>query len=158
MTELAAKNPKIGFVMRPHFRLLPGIEQSGPDGAAFAKRFRKSLKRLPNVHLDEDRDYRPALRVADAMLSDMSSMIPEFLELGRPVGYLKHPDYHTVGAANEWLPDVSVVSDEAGIATFIGKLRDGTLPQPRPRPSALGSGHRVVNAMLGDWTQEVFNV
>ena len=157
MTDLAAENSTVGFVIRPHFRLLPGIEGSGPDGARLVRDFRKDLKRLRNVHLDEDRDYRPALRVADAMLSDMSSMIPEFLELGRPVGYLKHPTYETVGAADDWLPDVTVISDDAGIAAFIRQLRAGTLPQPRPRPSALGSGRRVVAAMLGDWTQEVFD-
>jgi hypothetical protein len=109
MTDLAAKNPTVGFVIRPHFRLLPSIEGSGPAGARLVRDFREDLKRLRNVHLDEDRDYRPALRVADAM------------------------------------------------AAFIRQLREGTLPQPRPRPSALCSGRRVVAAMLGDWTQEVFD-
>ncbi len=157
MAEQAIRNPDVGFIIRPHFRLLSDLDRSGPEGTEFVRSFRRNLRRIPNVHLDEDRDYRPALRLADAMLSDMSSMIPEFLELGRPVGYLKHPTYDTVGAADEWLPDVTVISEGADIATFIKNLRDGTLHQPRPRPSPLGSGRRVVAAMLGDWTQEVFD-
>ena len=157
MGELAVSNPDIGFVIRPHFRLLPDLEGSGPKGARFVKEFRATMKRLPNVHLDEDRDYRPALRVADAMLSDRSSMIPEFLELDRPVGYLVPAQSEPDTESGDWLPDVSAIADEAGIAAFLRQLRDGTLQQPRARPSALGSGQRVVAAMLGDWTQEVFD-
>jgi hypothetical protein len=157
MMEIAAKNPKVGFVIRPHFRLLHDLEKGGPDAVRYAQTFRDGLKRLRNVRLDEDRDYRPALRVADAMLSDLSTLIPEFLELNRPVGYLKHPTYEPVGETDEWSPDVTEITDEAGIAMFVRRLIQGKLPQPRPRPSPLGSGRRVVAAMLGDWTQEVFD-
>ena len=85
-------------------------------------------------------------------------MIPEFLELSRPVGYLKHPSYEPVGETDEWASDVIVITDEAGIGAFVRNLQKGTLPPPHPRPSPLGSGQRVVAAMVGDWTQEVFNV
>ncbi|WP_129339096.1 hypothetical protein [Cellulomonas endophytica] len=152
----AASRPDLGVVVRPHFRLLPDLAASGPQGAAAVARFRAACAALPNVHLDEDRDYRTALHVADVLVSDLSSLVPEFLELGRPAVHLQHAGYAGAGAEADWRADVESVLDEAGLRDVLARAATGDLRRPAVPADPRGAGARVLDAVLGDLVQEVW--
>ncbi|WP_459641842.1 hypothetical protein [Kineococcus sp. NUM-3379] len=142
------------LIARPHFRLLADLDRSGDQARRLADDFRRACGRLANVHLDESRDYRAAMLSADVLVSDLSSLIPEFLELGRPVYYLERPDAAPTVSDGTWRSKVTTVRSAAELrAALESTTRDA---ETTVGSTARGAGQRVVDVLVGDFVQEVW--
>lgn len=85
-----ADHDDVLMVVRPHFRLFAQLRAAGLG--ALEQELRSAVFTLGNLVLDESADYLPALGVADAMLSDLSSLASDFHLTGRPLLYLHRSD------------------------------------------------------------------
>ncbi|PWJ52610.1 hypothetical protein SAMN06264364_119105 [Quadrisphaera granulorum] len=119
MLALVDRDPTLALVARPHPMLLPGLEAAGGTAAQLARWFREQCALRPRVLLDEDRDYRPAFAASSVLVSDLSSLIPEYLHLGRPVGYLRHPVQRGTTADATWRDLVDVIDDQEQLSRFV---------------------------------------
>jgi hypothetical protein len=148
--EFFRNNPRRGLIVRPHPLLLRGFERSGgPAGRRLAAEFRKICASMPNVLLDETIDPTPALLAADAMISDLSSLVPEYRALGRPTALLRGRPDLPLNADNAFLAEVTTVDTADQLRTFLS--RNGIVDRTIPASTDLGAGARIVAAILADF-------
>jgi CDP-glycerol glycerophosphotransferase (TagB/SpsB family) len=147
------QNPRQGLILRPHPGLLSAMNLLGGDGGgARISEFRAMCEDIPNVYLDESYDHVPALLAADAMISDLSSMIGEYLCLNRPLGFLKPSSGIELNCDQSWLSNVTTIETEQQLQTF---LAHPSRPAGAHTPKRdLGSAARIVTAMVADYRQE----
>ena len=84
----ARSHPQVHFIVRPHFRLLRDASHSSGELFATVTKMRNAATQLANFEIDTDAEYLSSFRRAHAMVSDLSSLIPEFLVTGKPLLYL----------------------------------------------------------------------
>lgn len=149
-----AEHPDRGLIARPHPKLLADYERLGGQAATAAQDFRRLCARLPNVHLDETVDPAPAMLAADAMISDLSSMIPEYQVLGRPVGLLRAKPAAVLNADQGFLSGVVTVDDTTEVTAFLSDPTGPTVAVDRALD--IGAGARIVATILDDWRAEQF--
>lgn len=71
-------HPDVVLLVRPHFRLFRDMRRDA-DGRRLEQVVRDHVARADNVLLDDSEDYLPAFAVSDALVSDLSSLITEYL-------------------------------------------------------------------------------
>jgi hypothetical protein len=146
-------NPRHGLLVRPHPLLLLNCERQGEQGKRLVADFRGMCADLPNVYLDEDLDPCPAMHAADSMISDLSSMMTEFLVFNRPTAWLRGSTEALLNNDQDWLSQVSVIDDDAQLSAFLnGQRKRGNRPQPRTEDA--GSGARIVDSLVTDFFAE----
>lgn len=117
--------PNLFFVWRPHPLFFGALERELELSEEDKGEFWSGINQIENLHLDTSSDYLPSLLVSDALISDMSSLVKEYLLLSKPILLtLKRED----SMPNEELKNVLyLVNDENDIATFgnmIGENKD----------------------------------
>jgi hypothetical protein len=151
MLEFFVAHPERGLIVRPHPRLLIDLERSG--GERHTRDFRALCEEQPNIYLDESWDHVPAMQSADALVSDLSSLIAEYLPQDRPIAYLKrNPNGQLLGDTG-WLDKVIEVTDTSALISF---LQAPTRPAGAGQQSyEIGSGARAVAGMVEDFYAEM---
>ncbi len=86
-------HPEVDFIVRPHPNTWISLVKYLGMSQEAVDELREELMAPANVTLDENWDYLPALKDADIMLSDYSSLLMEFYLLGKPIVFTdKIPD------------------------------------------------------------------
>ena len=75
----------VGMIWRPHPLLKNMIIDRFPECREYIEYFEKSLLESSNCVIDNQGDYRPAFVFSDALISTWSSLINEYMVLGKPV-------------------------------------------------------------------------
>ncbi|WP_017934048.1 CDP-glycerol glycerophosphotransferase family protein [Nocardioides sp. Iso805N] len=147
-----AEHPSLGLVVRPHPRLIPEYLASGLQ--EHVDDFRVACAQLPNVVLDESMDATPALLAADAMISDLSSLVAEYHVLGRPIGLLRPGPGLALNEDQDWLEVTTAIDDEIDLVRFLDPLRRPARATA-PGQDDLGAGARIIEAIVRDYRDEV---
>jgi hypothetical protein len=122
LLDYAASHPQMCLVVRPHFRLLHDLPLIGGAGAQLLELLRSTASRARNVVLDTSADYLPAFAAADAMISDLSSLVSEFALTRKPLCYLHKEDGPGVNEDAEYFFEVAVATSWPGIEGFLDRL------------------------------------
>ena len=150
LTHLA-EHQDLGLIVRPHPRLFPEFEVAGLHESV--QRFRGACERLPNVVLDESMDATPALLAADALVSDLSSLIAEYHVLGRPIGLLRPSPDLALNEDREWLNGTTTIDGVPDLTRFLSRARPAR-PVAPAAPEDLGAGARIVATIVRELAQE----
>ncbi|GAB3596344.1 hypothetical protein GCM10027446_23060 [Angustibacter peucedani] len=143
------------LVVRPHFRLFSELRRGGLGH--LERELRAAVLAIPNLVLDETPDYRDALGVADAMVSDLSSLASEFLVTGRPLLYLHRADGPGPSAEGGYLDAADRAESWPDVGRFLDQVRAGTDASADERRAAVarafpfldgGSARRVVDDLV----------
>ncbi len=122
----AAAHPDIALIWRPHPHLFGELVTSGIFTAEELTALRAEVDRA-GVILDERPDYRHSFAISNALLTDSSSFLIEYLATGNPVVYLRNGEGVPLNEEAEALLryyDVAESGDE--VIAFIERLvRDG---------------------------------
>jgi len=147
------KHRKVGLIVRPHPRLLGDLERAGEDGVRIATSIRRRFAAGPNIYLDESPDAAAAMHAADAMISDLSSLIPEYLVLNRPTALLRLDGDLPLNEDAAALDGITMIDDPAALQRFL------TEPADRGGHTAelddLGTGERIVQSIIDDLRAEL---
>ncbi|NRA32717.1 MAG: CDP-glycerol glycerophosphotransferase family protein [Polyangiaceae bacterium] len=81
----------IALILRPHPLLFGSLLSGGLMRQGELDRLMERIAASESVLLDSTGDYRNAMWAADAILSDLSSLLLEFAVLDKPVAYLHNP-------------------------------------------------------------------
>ena len=95
-----------------------------------------------NLVLDEDPDYVAALTVADAMMSDLSSLAGDFLVTGRPLLYLHRSDGPGPNAVGDLFSLMERADAWPGVRDWLERVRTGVATSPDPSAVAAALGPR----------------
>ncbi|WGL53680.1 CDP-glycerol glycerophosphotransferase family protein [Nocardioides sp. BP30] len=148
----AASHPELGLLVRPHPRLVPEYLFSGL--LEHVADFRARCERLPNVMLDESMDATVAMLAADAMVSDLSSLIAEYHVLERPIALLRPSPDLAFNEDRTWLDGTTIIDAVPGLTDFLDRVRPA--PQaPRGALPDLGAGARIVETIVRDYRAEL---
>ena len=88
--ELPGEHPEIDFVFRPHPHLFYRLELVW--GKRRTDEWRSHLLAHPNVSWSEGGDYFREFALADAIIQDCGSFLPEWLYTGKPGCYILRSD------------------------------------------------------------------
>jgi hypothetical protein len=112
------------LLLRPHFRIWRDLRlQNGGQPHIVERRVRAAARRRDNILLDEDPDYLPAFLASDAMVSDLSSLITEYVPLGRPVLYLHRDDGPGVNEDAAYFFKLDVAVRWEHVVSFLAQIR-----------------------------------
>jgi hypothetical protein len=162
LSYFASTRRDLGLIIRPHFRLLLDLARI-PALAKVNRTFRATCERQRNVVLDDSRDYLSAFAAADALLSDQSSLIPEYLPLRRPVLYLHRPGGAPLNSDAAFMAAIPAAERWSDVADFLGDVVAGRAAAPdadRIGAEHLGEGDdgaggRVAECVVEDVMREL---
>ncbi|MFZ0158740.1 MAG: CDP-glycerol glycerophosphotransferase family protein [Kineosporiaceae bacterium] len=125
LTGWAAAHPDVVLMVRPHFRLLRDLPLSGGAGQSLIDALHRAVATHENIVLDTAADYLPAFTVADAFVSDLSSLITEWVPTRRPVCYLHKVDGPGANEDAQYLFSLDVATSWEGLRAFLDAVREG---------------------------------
>ncbi|MGQ7295894.1 CDP-glycerol glycerophosphotransferase family protein [Quadrisphaera sp. KR29] len=134
------------LVVRPHFRLFSTLIQLG--AGVLESRLRDAAARQDNIIIDEAPDYVDAFAVADAMISDLSSLANEFHLTGKPLLYLHRADGPGPTAEDQCFQVVDRAGSWAEVETFLSDVASrsrGVVATSKARAGA--AGRRLVDGL-----------
>lgn len=105
LLDYFGRHPELSLIIRPHFRLVRDFPMLGGEYALTWSRMQKAARR-PNVTLDLTADYAEAFAASDALLSDYSSLVAEYLQTDKPVLRLDNGRPVTVNEDANYFVDV----------------------------------------------------
>jgi len=80
-------NPHVDFIFRPHPQSWIEWKNTGEFSEEQQQLFRISVDAVSNMTIDETKDYLPAFYSSDCLVSDMSSILYEYILTGKPIIY-----------------------------------------------------------------------
>lgn len=83
------------LIIRPHPALIENIKNEDEEGIPGIIRFNNRINKMDNVYFDTNFDYRHSFAISDALISDASSFLLEYLPTYKPIMYL--PNYEGPG-------------------------------------------------------------
>lgn len=82
---LAGKYPEIDFLFRPHPLALPNFVEKGEMTDEEVTLFQNRCDSTPNISLDYEKVYAATFWQSSVLVSDISSIIPEYFITGKPI-------------------------------------------------------------------------
>ncbi|MDZ7630572.1 MAG: glycosyltransferase [Gemmatimonadaceae bacterium] len=138
--------PAMLLIIRPH----PQMREKALGTGALTEQdwdaWIRWLSTLRNVLLDDSPEPYAVFATADALISDTSSFLLEFLPTGRPICYLRHPDGPGLNEEGAVVDHYDVANDVQGIAAFVSRVARGEDPT---RSRRLEAGREYLHATDG---------
>lgn len=85
LPEFAKEHPEMAFLFRPHPMALTHFVQAGDMTAEEAEEFRRVCREIPNLSLDEEKDYLTTMWQSSVLISDKSGIMPEYFLMNKPL-------------------------------------------------------------------------
>ncbi len=86
MLDCITKNRNLFFVWRPHPLFWGALAHA--KGDEYVSEIKKRIENEENIIIDEADSYLPAFYLSDAMISDMSSLVGEYMMTKNPICFL----------------------------------------------------------------------
>ncbi|MGG3799025.1 glycosyltransferase [Metabacillus fastidiosus] len=135
LLNLAEKSADMFLIIRPHPLLFGNLKRY--FGNEFVSTFISKVTSMENVMLDLSDDYKEVFKISDALISDASSLLLEYLPTKKPIMYL--PKKNGVGLND----DGDVVNyfykglEEKDIDNFINLILNNEDPMYHERTSQI---------------------
>ena len=139
MLTMAANNPSLEIVLRPHPALREAMSTARADSSL--GRFLATWNKLPNTCFDNEAEYAELFAASHAMLTDGISFFSEYQLFDKPLVYFERADNVGFNAAGERLKDgMYCVRDFAEwtrrLQEFRAGIEDATIVAGRRRIAA----------------------
>jgi hypothetical protein len=105
LIDFVRENDSCSLIFRPHPQMWQEFESTGEfvekDKEKYLKRYEKSKR----CSVDNDKDYINSFLSSNCLISDISSMIPQYFILGKPVIFCNHKNNMQSLARHEGISD-----------------------------------------------------
>ena len=160
LLDFAEENGDYDFLFRPHPLALAHFVETGEMTQQQADAFRERCAQLPNVSLDTAGNYEATLWNSSVMISDISSIMPEFFLTGKPLIFCISNMYLKLAAPTlRMLEGCYIVHDDKELFDCLRMLRSGNDPLKELRaqiieeqfgPSMRGACGNIMDALAQD--------
>lgn len=164
IAEYFEKRPDLFLLWRPHPLLLDGLVANGVMTKAERDAFLDRVTGMDNAILDTTSDYRQSFFASDAIVTDASTFIFEYLYTGRPLVYTKKAE-NAIYNADRFEKGVYVIKQAADIAPMLDQIAQGKDPLRSERTSLKKDllftpengtvGRYIADRCYADLTQEI---
>lgn len=129
LLEFAKNHPDIDILHRPHPFTFKHFVETGRMTAEEVEAYKIDCCKLPNSNLDELPEYEATLWNTSVFVTDITSMLVEFLIIGKPVLYCK-PDieFNNEAYFDRMLEGCYIVNNEQELVKRIEDLKKGIDP------------------------------
>ena len=87
----AEKDPSIDLLFRPHPLALDHFIATGQLTEKSMRDYLERYEKCPNANIDRTAEYNDTFWSSDCLVTDISSMIPDYLFTGKPIIYCTSP-------------------------------------------------------------------
>lgn len=134
LLDFAQENTDYDFLFRPHPLALQHFRQTGEMTDQEAEEFTARCQALPNVALDQEKEYSATFWGTDVMISDISGMIPEYFVTGKPLIFCASNMILTPETTTAKILDASyVVNNQTELQACLEQLKAGVDPLKEKR-------------------------
>ena len=138
LTTLAQKDPGYAFLFRPHPLTIPHFLETGELTQEQADRFVQLCTDLPNISLDQEKDYSATFWGTDVLVTDISGIIPEYFATGKPMIFCAANMHLTLEQTTQKMIEASyVVYTQEELESCLSDLRRGIDPKATQRQKIL---------------------
>ncbi len=120
---------EVDFVVRPHPYLKGRLAELGR--AEQWERLEAADREFSHFTLHTEPEYFDLLTRIDALMSDCSSLLFEFLPMGRPVLYLENPRGPRLNEEGDVVKLYEIAREPSGMEAFLRAFADASLPKTR---------------------------
>ena len=112
------------LLWRPHPFFISGLLNSGIRTEKEIDTMKTVIEKSKNLILDTSSDYRQAFSIADALITDASGFLSEFLEVDKPILYTFNKEQPSI-VRERLLPAFSTASTWGAVLDFIKLIKMG---------------------------------
>lgn len=161
--EYCKSHSDIDFVFRPHPQAKVNYAADNSFSEADFEKYESILKSSNNMNIDYSADFLPLFYSADVLISDFSSVIPEFFLTGKPIIYCKN-DKSICDIEGEWTSGVYYAKNWTEVKHLLEKLKLGDDPLLQIRKKLIstefviskeGAGMTMKNLIKKDFKGEL---
>lgn len=87
LLEYCNDNEKVDFVFRPHPQSWVEWDKTGELKAEDAEIYKRKYDKIKNASIDKNKSYLETFYSSDCLVSDISSIIPDYILTGKPLIY-----------------------------------------------------------------------
>lgn len=140
--EFAEHNmASVEIVFRPHPQMWKNFAFTGEMNEQEQKIYRSKINSLPNMGEDSEQEYLPTFYSSDVLVTDVSSIIAEYMCTGLPVIYC-HKDIDNFSAYGfRLLPGCYVANNWNEVVFILQELRRGKDPLCQKRRDIIQAEH-----------------
>lgn len=155
MLDIFEKRKDIFLIIRPHPLLLESIEIENEEDIPGIVQWKNRIKKMNNVYFDTNFDYRHSFAISDALISDASSFLLEYLPTYKPIMYL--PNYEGPGLNDDGdiVDSYYIGNEREDIEKFVDMVSKGLDPMKDARISKIEEYLYVFDGKVGERIKEV---
>ena len=155
--KLIAENPEVFFVIRPHPLMFSNFIKTGEMSEQEAAEFRSFCETTANVRLDEDKEYADAFWNSDILITDNSSIVPEYFVTEKPIIFCHSDIFVYTEGFTQLVASTYQVHTAADIEKHLSVLLSGEDPMKEARirtirqlyADAVEDSGKILNALYG---------
>lgn len=148
LVKYCQTDPTIDLTFRPHPQAFSEWERTGELPEKDRGTYLKIFSLGENLHLDQSRDYYPMLFSSDCLLTDMSSIVFDYLLTGKPI-VLCMPD-HVKNYYNDIMDGLYRVSSWDALTETLKMLRRGEDPLAHIRKNIVSERMNINEESAGN--------
>ncbi len=156
LTQYAQEHPDMDFLYRPHPLTFAHFLETGEMTRQQVDAFRETIENAPNISLDTLQRYDTTFWQSSVLISDYSSMVPEYFLMGKPLIFCISNMVLTLSDfGKKILEGCYVVEQEAELFATLDMLKRGEDPLKEKRLQLIrnlygdncGVCDRILNAL-----------
>lgn len=139
--EFAEKHKNSEFLLRPHPMAFDNFLKMGMMSEEEIASYKQKCQDMPNVQLDNRKEYLDSFATADILVSDMSGVVVDFAVTGKPVIYCS-PNQDFNKACEKLKESYYIVHNQKELEDTLEMLLAGNDPKKEER-------QHIINEILG---------
>lgn len=132
--DYAQNNRNINFLIRPHPLMFDHFVETGEMTAKEAEEYRAKIDSHENTSLDTKKEYISTFWESDAIVADVSGIIPDYFVTGKPIIYYeKNPDFDYTELARDIFSVCYIAHNANDVKKYLDMLASGNDPLKEKR-------------------------
>lgn len=124
--ELAKEHPEVLFIIRPHPLMFSNFINTGEMKLSDVIQFKNYCHKENNIILDETKEYTKTFWNSDLLITDVSSIIPEYFVTKKPIIYChSNISYHFTETSQKIINTCYQVKTSNELKTIAKQLIEG---------------------------------
>lgn len=136
--EYCNTNSDVDFVFRPHPQAKLNYAAENSFSEDDFEKYEYVLKNSNNMNIDYSADFLPLFYSSDVLISDFSSIIPEFFLTGKPIIYCKN-EKSTCDIEGKWTSGIYYTKNWNDVKHILEQLKAGNDPLMQTRKQLIST-------------------
>ncbi|SCG81923.1 hypothetical protein DW1_0303 [Proteiniborus sp. DW1] len=148
--DIFEKRQNCFLIIRPHPLLLERLDKECEESIPKVKEFKDRISKMGNVYIDRNFDYRHSFAISDALLSDASSFLLEYLATYKPIMYLPNKNGPSLNEDGDIVEYYYKAYERKDIEEYVDMVANGFDTMKDIRTSKIEEYLGIVDGKVGE--------